>query len=72
MFIPCTRVCTHVCTCSYTIVCPWVVCPTLLLFPVGLNIKEVAHDYQPTIRKYLEEEVKCLNSFDTWHGTCSA
>ena len=29
--------------------------PIHLLFPVGLNIKEVAHDYQPTIRKYLEE-----------------
>ena len=31
-------------------------------------MKEVAHDYQPQIQKYLEKEIQCRNSFDTWHG----
>ena len=39
----------HMCVHVVTLVYPWVLCPTLLLFLVGLNIKEVAHDYQPTI-----------------------
>ena len=34
---------------------------------VGLNIKEVAHDIQKQVAKYV---VDCglVNSFDTWHG----
>ena len=35
---------------------------------VGLEVTEVAHDYQPQIQKFLEKEIHCLNSFDTWHG----
>ena len=35
---------------------------------VGLEVTEVAHDYQPQVQKFLEKETKSLNSFDTWHG----
>ena len=35
---------------------------------VGLEVTEVAHDYQPQIQKFLEKEIQRLNSFDTWHG----
>ena len=35
---------------------------------VGLEVIEVAHDYQPQVEKFLEKEIHCLNSFDTWHG----
>ena len=34
----------------------------------GLKVVEVAHDYQPTLQKYLVDELKLLNSYDTWHG----
>ena len=34
---------------------------------LGLDVREVAHDYQPTIKNYLEKELKCVK-FDTWHG----
>eukprot|EP00731_Ephydatia_muelleri_P008112 Em0004g450a len=33
----------------------------------GLNITEVAHDYQSTIKKYVQE-LGMVNSYDTWHG----
>ena len=36
----------------------------------GLNITEVAHDYQSTIKKYVEE-LGMVNSYDTWHGMVS-
>ena len=39
-----------------------------ILISLGLDVREVAHDYQPAIKNYLEKELKCLNSFDTWHG----
>ena len=32
-------------------------------------MREVAHDYQPQVKKYVEKEVQCINSFDTCHGT---
>ena len=35
---------------------------------IGLNITEVAHDYQTTIKKYVCEDLGMVNSFDTWHG----
>ncbi len=35
---------------------------------VGLNITEVAHDYHTQLRTYITQELKLLNSFDTWHG----
>lgn len=38
-----------------------------LLF-VGLNISEVAHDHQVSVKKFVTEELGVLNSYDTWHG----
>ena len=29
---------------------------------------EVAHDFQQQIRRYVVEDLKMLNSYDTWHG----
>eukprot|EP00731_Ephydatia_muelleri_P015970 Em0009g394a len=34
----------------------------------GLNITEVAHDYQATIKLYVRQ-LRMVNSYDTWHGT---
>lgn len=35
----------------------------------GLNVVEVAHDFQQQIRRYVVEDLKLVNSYDTWHGT---
>jgi hypothetical protein len=35
---------------------------------IGLKLKEVAHDIQMQVTKYVEKELKMVNSFDTWHG----
>ena len=35
---------------------------------VGLNITEVAHDYNTQLRSYIAGELGLVNSFDTWHG----
>ena len=35
---------------------------------VGLNIVEVAHDMHHPVARYVKQELKLLNSFDTWHG----
>ena len=29
---------------------------------------EVAHDYQAQVQKYVVDELKLINSYDTWHG----
>ena len=34
----------------------------------GLNVVEVAHDFQQQIRRYVVDDLKLLNSYDTWHG----
>ena len=34
----------------------------------GLNVVEVAHDIQLSVSKFVTQELKVLNSFDTWHG----
>ncbi|KAL5500039.1 hypothetical protein EMCRGX_G011532 [Ephydatia muelleri] len=34
----------------------------------GLNIPEVAHDYQATIKQCVQQ-LGMVNSYDTWHGT---
>ena len=36
----------------------------------GLNITEVAHDYQATIKLYVRQ-LRMVNSYDTWHGKVS-
>ena len=35
---------------------------------VGFDIREVAHDYATTVSAYITNELKVLNSYDTWHG----
>lgn len=33
-----------------------------------LNVVEVAHDHQVQVKNYITEDLKLLNSYDTWHG----
>ena len=49
------------------------VCQTYMLMHIvilfiGLNISEVAHDYQVQVTHYVTDELGFLNSYDTWHG----
>ena len=37
------------------------------IYNVGLNVTEVAHNYQSTIKTYVEQ-LRLVNSYDTWHG----
>ena len=37
------------------------------IYNVGLNVTEVAHDYQSTVKMYVEQ-LGMVNSYDTWHG----
>ncbi len=34
----------------------------------GLNIVEVAHDNQSVVKKFVTDDLKLTNSYDTWHG----
>ena len=34
----------------------------------GLNVTEVAHDYQPQVTQFVTKELHATNSYDTWHG----
>ena len=34
----------------------------------GLKVNEVAHDMQLAVGRYVKQDLKLLNSFDTWHG----
>ena len=40
----------------------------ILVVLLGLNIVEVAHDMQLQVASYIKQDLKLLNSFDTWHG----
>ena len=33
-----------------------------------LNVVEVVHDHQVQVKNYITEDLKLLNSYDTWHG----
>ena len=35
---------------------------------LGLNVVEVAHDFQQQIKNCITNDLKLLNSYDTWHG----
>ena len=35
---------------------------------LGLNIVEVAHDFQQQVKAYITDELHLINSYDTWHG----
>lgn len=53
--------------------CTNVSCPCIQSHLVlGLNVVEMAHDYQPQVTRYVMDELQLLNSYDTWHGidTC--
>ena len=43
---------------------------TALGLDEGLNIPEVAHDYQATIKQCVQQ-LGMVNSYDTWHGKVS-
>ena len=67
--------CVGVCLCVRTRV--WGVCVAhvnmsrCVFFPslfVGLNIKEVAHDYATSVSDYITNQLQLLNLYDTWHG----
>ena len=32
------------------------------------QFNEVAHDMQRSVGRYVKQDLKLLNSFDTWHG----
>ena len=38
---------------------------------IGLKIVEVAHDFQQQVTKFITNEMKLENSYDTWHGKYS-
>ena len=38
------------------------------VYIVGVNVTEVAHDFQVTVMKYVTTELGIINSYDTWHG----
>ena len=33
-----------------------------------LKIVEVAHDHATSVKNYITEDLRLLNSYDTWHG----
>ena len=41
-----------------------VICESL----TGLNVVEVAHDNCPSVKSYIVNDLKLINSYDTWHG----
>ena len=43
----------------------------ILYVHAGLNIVEVAHDFQQQIKNYVTNDLHLVNSYDTWHGTCA-
>eukprot|EP00731_Ephydatia_muelleri_P006665 Em0003g913a len=47
------------------VACTKIVLPQLIAR--GLNVTEVAHDYQSTIKTNVEQ-LGMVNSYDTWHG----
>ena len=40
-------------------------------YVVGLNVVEVAHDYQVQVRNVVDE-LGLINSYDMWHGKYKA
>ena len=38
---------------------------------LGLRVTEVAHDMQTQVAKYIKEDLKVTNFYDTWHGKSS-
>ena len=40
----------------------------MIMLYLGLHVTEVAHDYQPQVKRFIVDELGLVNSFDTWHG----
>ena len=38
------------------------------MFFLGLNVTEVAHDINQQVSRYVSQQLKVFNSYDTWHG----
>eukprot|EP00731_Ephydatia_muelleri_P015271 Em0008g991a len=34
----------------------------------GLNVTEVAHDFQSQVTRFVTDELRAINSYDTWHA----
>ena len=68
--VRCVCECTCTCTCACTLYVYKVTCLAswCILCFIGLNIKEVAHDYATSVSDYVINELQLLNSYDTWHG----
>lgn len=55
----------HVNVHKYVITCKYII---IILCLPDLKVVEVAHDHQVQVTKYVTEDLKLLNSYDTWHG----
>ena len=44
----------------------------IFVFILDLKVVEVAHDHQIQVMKYVTEDLKLINSYDTWHGKSKA
>ena len=44
------------------------VCDVTCHLCVGLDVREVAHDYATAVNDYVTRDLKLLNFYDTWHG----
>ena len=62
--------CVCVCVCVCVIVCVHNMYKRKCFCFVGLNVKEVAHDYATSVRGYVTNGLQLINSYDTWHGMC--
>lgn len=38
------------------------------MFFLGLHVTEVAHDINQQVSRYVSQQLKIVNSYDTWHG----
>ncbi len=50
--------------------CIVMLCSLFVDYVSGLNIVEVAHDNQSVVKKFVTDDLKLTNSYDTWHGKC--
>ena len=40
----------------------------VFVFTSDFKVVEVAHDHQTQVMKYITDDLKLINSYDTWHG----
>ena len=70
VFVCVMYMCMCMCECTCTLYVYKLTCLVswCVLCFIGLNIKEVAHDYAMSVSDYVINELQLLNSYDTWHG----